>query len=68
MRKLRGKTIVEDNKAVDRPCKVRKVRLVSSTSESVLHFTTHAEDRLVSFCSRCFVSLFQQFQLYINIL
>ena len=47
MHKLRGKIIVEDNEAVDRQCKVRKVRLVSSTSKSVLHFTTHAEDRLV---------------------
>ncbi|XP_021975728.1 uncharacterized protein LOC110871061 [Helianthus annuus] len=46
MHNLHGKTIVEDNQAVDRPCKVQKVHLVSSTSESVLHFTTHAEDKL----------------------
>ncbi|MFS8009090.1 hypothetical protein Hanom_Chr14g01280441 [Helianthus anomalus] len=68
MRNLRGKTIVEDNESIDKPCKVQKVHLVSSTSEPVLHFTRQAEDKLVSFCSPYFVSLFQQFQLYINIL
>ncbi|KAM0011777.1 hypothetical protein Hdeb2414_s0059g00759961 [Helianthus debilis subsp. tardiflorus] len=46
MRNLRGKTIVKDNQTIDRPCKVQKVHLVSSTSEPVLHFTTQAEDRL----------------------
>ncbi|MFS7936057.1 hypothetical protein Hanom_Chr05g00410941 [Helianthus anomalus] len=37
---LRGKTIVEDKQVVDRPSKVQKVHLASSTSEPVLHFTT----------------------------
>ncbi|MFS7898223.1 hypothetical protein Hanom_Chr00s018600g01758231 [Helianthus anomalus] len=64
MRTIRGKTIVEDKQVVDRPRKVQKVHLVSSTSEPILHFTTQVEHRLVFFCSPYFVSLFQQFWLY----